>query len=89
MDEKMRKIILKQFNEDSDSRVGQEEARALYHLLNGLKVWPDHDDAYGFTKAFRQADWSECEGVDYAIWNLLNSKHAYYFWLNFAAAQRK
>lgn len=87
MDEKIRAIILKQFDETSiNDRIGNEEARALYHLLKGLQVWPNYDDAYGFTKAFRQGGWSDCEGVDSAIWNLLNSKAGYYFWLNFENA---
>jgi hypothetical protein len=88
MDEEKRKIILKQFDKvTKDERIGSEEARALYSLLNGLEPWPDYDNAYEFTKSFRQGEWSKCAGVDYAIWNLLNSKAAYYFWLNFENAQ--
>lgn len=68
---------------------GSDEARALFHLLDGIPKWPDYDTPYEFTKSFRVAGcWSECNEVDSAIWCLLNSINAAkYFWLNFERAQ--
>ncbi len=65
---------------------GNEEARALFHLLAFVKTWPDADNSYEFTKAWRQADWSDAH-IDCAIWNLLNSNAAKKFWEVFELCQ--